>query len=239
MAYICEAKIMTLKKIPLLTIVILLVSYTLTAQRPMPIGMPRNTGSGNMGNPTNNNNGNNNNGNNSTRNAKISADSLKKRDKQEDSITISYSYINNNNRYKLDTNITDASNRYPTKHNYITLGNTGAATKPILFTPNMQAGFTLRPDYYELYKYNLNNNRLFTTNRPYTELTYVIASKAEQQIRLVHAQSPKPTRSFGFDINVVSAPGYLRSQKNNISNFVVNNNYQGKKKTVQQLIYLH
>ena len=56
-------------------------------------------------------------------------DSLKRRDKNEDSITIYFKYYNNNQILKLDTSINDFFVHYPVPYTSFNLGNLGTATK--------------------------------------------------------------------------------------------------------------
>ena len=67
-------------------------------------------------------------------------DSLKRRDKNEDSITIYFKYYNNNQILKLDTSINDFFVHYPVPYTSFNLGNLGTATKSYLFNANQIAG---------------------------------------------------------------------------------------------------
>lgn len=156
-------------------------------------------------------------------------DSLQKRDKNADSLTISYRLMKDATRYKLDSSIADYI-RFPTQPNYITLGNNGAPSKPILFTPIMQSGFVEGKHSLDAYKWTVDNLKFYKTTRPYTELAYVLGSKAEQNIQLTHTQNLKPDWNVAFDYRLISSPGYFRNQKNNHGNIVLNSYYQGKKK---------
>jgi hypothetical protein len=156
-------------------------------------------------------------------------DSLTKRIKSDDSITVSYRYINDFKRYSLDSTIHDY-NRYPTQPHYISLGNNGAPSKPILYTPNTKAGFDEGKHHVDAYKWNINTVKFYKTNKPHTELNYAIGSKAEQTLQFTHTQNRTPDWNFAFDYRLISAPGYIRSQKNNLSNLLVNSHYQGKRK---------
>src|SRR5262245_115081 len=60
-------------------------------------------------------------------------DSLQHRTGYEDSITISYRYLDSSRYRRMDTSINDFSKRYPIPADYIFLGNTGSAARSILF----------------------------------------------------------------------------------------------------------
>ena len=77
----------------------------------------------------------------SFRNGSSGNDSLQHRDKNEDSITISFRYLDSTRSYKLDSSIGDFTRRFPIPATYIYLGNAGNAAKSLLFSPNFNAGF--------------------------------------------------------------------------------------------------
>ncbi len=156
-------------------------------------------------------------------------DSLKKRNFLADSITISYRYFNDAKRYNLDSTIDDYK-RGIWKPDYIVLGNNGAPAKPILFTPNLKAGFDEGKHSLDLYQWTTDQVKFYKTTRPYTELAYVLGSKAEQDIQFTHTQNPKPNFNFAFDYRLLSSPGYFRNQKNNHGNTVLNSHFISKKK---------
>lgn len=164
-------------------------------------------------------------------------DSLKKRNKLEDSITISYRLLNNPQKYLLDSSVSDYT-RFATQPHYITLGNNGAASKPILYTPTLTAGLSQGLLSYSAYKWYLHQVKCYTTTRPYTELGYVLGSKAEQNIHFTHTQNIKPNWNITGDLRIISAPGYFRSQRNNHSNAVLSSLYTSKKKRYNNLFVL-
>ncbi len=156
-------------------------------------------------------------------------DSVKKRNKFEDSITISYRLINNPQQLKLDSSINDYI-RSTWQPQNIVLGNNGAPTKTILFNPIMTAGFDEGKHSLDAYRWTIDKVKFYNTTRPYTELAYVIGSKAEQNLQLTHTQNVRQDFNFAFDYRLISAPGYFRNNKNNHGNLVLNSHYVSKKK---------
>lgn len=156
-------------------------------------------------------------------------DSIQKRNPNEDSITISYRLLNDSRRFYLDSVINEY-HRFPVKPNYVYLGNNGAPAKPLLFTPNMQSGWDAGFHALDMYRYQLKDAPFYRTTRPYTELGYVLGSKAEQVIQVMHTQNIKPDWNAAFMYRTLSAPGYFRSQKNNHTNIQFTSMYQGKRK---------
>ncbi|MFT3903253.1 MAG: hypothetical protein QM727_08765 [Niabella sp.] len=99
-------------------------------------------------------------------------DSLAKRDKFADSITISYRYMDTTRSYKLDSSISDFSLRYAIPSTYYFLGNTGNAAQSYLFSPMMKSGWDAGFHAFDAYKFTVEDARFYTTTRPYSEINY-------------------------------------------------------------------
>ena len=96
-----------------------------------------------------------------------STDSLKRRDKNEDSITIRYRYLDSTRNYMLDSSISDFTRRFPIPATHIFLGNNGSASRSILFSPQLQPGWDPGFHAFDTYKWTLDKVRFFNTTRPY------------------------------------------------------------------------
>lgn len=154
------------------------------------------------------------------------SDSLRNRSKEEDSIAIRYFLLDSTRAYTLDSSILDFTVRYPIPATHVFLGNTGSATRSLLFEPRLQAGFDPGFHAYDAYKITLNNVRFFTTTRPYTSLGYIIGGRAEQVIDIMHTQNFKPYWNVGFQYRLTNAPGVFRNQKTNHNNYLLTSWYQ-------------
>src|SRR5262245_10755626 len=69
------------------------------------------------------------------------SDTLAHRSGLEDSVTISFRYLDSSRYRPFDSSITDFSKRFPIPASYISLGNTGSAARSILFNPLMKPGW--------------------------------------------------------------------------------------------------
>lgn len=105
-------------------------------------------------------------------------DSIIARDKFEDSLTLTYFYLDSTRGYKLDSSIADFTKHFPIPPTNIYLGNTGTATKSILFSPYLKAGWNPGFHALDVYKWKLENVQFFNTTRPYTELGYLLGARA-------------------------------------------------------------
>jgi len=154
------------------------------------------------------------------------SDSLKRRDKNEDSITIRYRYLDSARAHLLDSSISDFTRRFPIKGTDITLGNTGTAARSILFSPTLRSGWDPGFHALDIYKWTVERARFFQTTRPYSELNYQLAAKSEQIIELLHTQNIKPNWNFSMQYRLISAPGHMSNQKTNHNNYLVTSRYE-------------
>lgn len=166
------------------------------------------------------------------------SDSLGKRNKQEDSITISYRYLDTTRQFKLDSSIHDFTTRYPIPADHYFLGNTGNPTESFLFSPQMRSGWD--PGYHSLdvYKFTVDRARFFTTTRPYSEINYMLATRSEQYIELLHTQNIRPNWNAHFQYRFINAPGIYKSQKTSHNNYLLTNWVQSKNKRYNNYVVI-
>jgi len=162
--------------------------------------------------------------------AKGGGDSLQKRDKNADSITIFYKLYNSNEIQQLDSTIQDFYKKFPLSYTNYNLGNTGTATNSYLLSPVWKAGFDAGFHQYELYNYTLAATPFYQTTRPYTELVYLLGGKGEQLVELKHTQNKKQQLNFSFDYRFSNSPGNLKNQQANFSNMRITAHFQSKRK---------
>lgn len=167
-------------------------------------------------------------------------DSLKHRTNLEDSITISFRYLDSTQSYKLDSSIGDFTRRFPIPATHIYLGNTGTAARSLLFSPNFSAGFDPGFHAFDIYKFKLEKVRFFNTTRPYSELNYQLGSRVEQIIEVLHTQNLKPNWNVSFNYRLINSPGFFKNQKTNHNNYLVTSWFQSTNKRYNNyLILLH
>ena len=157
-------------------------------------------------------------------------DSLQVRNRFEDSITVAVYYLDSSRASKLDSSIADFTRRFPIPATHIYLGNNGTATRSILFAPELKAGWDPGFHALDVYKLKLEKIKFFNTTRPYSELAYVLGSRAEQQIEIFHTQNIKPNWNFSINYRLINAPGVFRNQKSNHNNYAFTSWYASKSK---------
>jgi hypothetical protein len=157
-------------------------------------------------------------------------DTLRRRDNNEDSITIRYYYLDSTRAFTFDSSIRDFTLRFPIPATHIYLGNTGTATRSLLFAPPARAGFDPGFHAFDVYKLTVEQARFYNTTRPYTELGYMLGARAEQMIDILHTQNIRPSFNASFRYRLINAPGVFKNQKTNHNNYLFTTWYQAPRK---------
>jgi hypothetical protein len=157
-------------------------------------------------------------------------DSLKHRDRNEDSLTIYYRFLDTARRYKLDSSVNDFTTRFPIPATNIHLGNLGTASRSILFSPKLDPGFDPGFHAFDVYKWKMENVRFFNSTRPYSELNYLLGSKTEQIIEVMHTQNIKPNWNAAFQYRTANSPGFFKNQKTSDNNYLFSSWYEANSK---------
>lgn len=166
-------------------------------------------------------------------------DSLKTRNSLADSITIFYRYFDSTRPRTIDSSINDFYTRFPLPYRFHSLGNYGTAAQSLVFEPFMKAGFDAGFHAYDIYRFTPANTRLYQTTRPYTELSYLLGSKAEQLISFLHTQNKKDNFNFTIEYRFSNAPGAIKNQNASHNNVRFTTHYRSpNRKYGLNLIYL-
>jgi Putative porin len=155
---------------------------------------------------------------------------FERRDDSKDSITITYKFLDSLRSNNLDSTINDFDKYYSVPSYWQNLGNNGNAAFPLIYQPNYKTGWDAGFHAYDLYRFTLAESKFYRTNRPFTQMSYQLASGKEQMIKVFHTQSPKPNLHFGLDYRLISAPGFFLSQNTSHNNYRIFSNYTGKRK---------
>lgn len=157
-------------------------------------------------------------------------DSLQRRDKYADSITIYFRYYDSTRNRNLDSTLNDFTDKLPQPYWYTNLGNFGTAARSFIFNPIMKAGWDEGFHQYDIYNFKIEDTRFFTTTRPFTELGYLLGNKAEQLISMLHTQNRKSNFNFSFEYRFSNAPGVFKTQNASNNNLRFATHYQSHSK---------
>ncbi len=163
-------------------------------------------------------------------NASSGGDSLVHRDINADSITIFYRYFDSTRIRYLDSSINDFTTRFPLPAHYVNLGNFGTAAHSLLFSPIIKPGLDAGFHAFDIYRFKMEDTRFYQTTRPYTELGYMLGSKGEQMINVVHTQNRRPNFNMAFQYRLINSPGNLQNQNTSHNSYRLNGNYQSRNK---------
>jgi len=165
-------------------------------------------------------------------------DSLERRSKYEDSITIRFRYLDSSRNNMLDSSINDYDRRFPVPSTYHYLGNPGTAAQSILFTPIQQVGFDPGFHAFDSYRLMVDKIRFFNTTRPYTELGLMLGSQSQQMLEAVHTQNLKPYLNIGLQYRLINSPGFFKNQSVNHNNYLFTSWYQSPQKRYNNFLIL-
>lgn len=165
-------------------------------------------------------------------------DSLRHRNRNEDSVTIYYRYLDSSRHYKLDSSVNDFTTRFPIPATNIFLGNLGTASRSILFSPSMTPGWDPGFHAFDIYKWKPEAIRFFNTTRPYTELNYLLGSRTEQIVEAMHTQNIKPNWNASFRYRFINSPGFFQNQHTNHNNILFSSWYEGKAKRYNNYFFV-
>ncbi|RPD42515.1 putative porin [Chitinophaga barathri] len=154
-----------------------------------------------------------------------------KHDHEPDTLTLRFRYLDEPTDFMLDSTISDFQLNYlRVPATYMNLGNNGNAARNLLLSPRMIPGFDPGFHAFDVYGYNHGNAKFYNTNRPYSELGYLIGAKQEQMINLMHTQNRGEKFNFSFGYRKINSPGFYRNQSTNHDNYNVTANYNSQNK---------
>ena len=165
-------------------------------------------------------------------------DSLQRRDKNADSITIYYKYYNKNEILKLDSSVNDFFVHYPVPYTSYNLGNLGTASKSYLFNANKNVGWDAGFHSFDTYLYTLGETPFYQTTRPYTEFAYLLGGKGEQLVEVKHTQNKQQQLNFSFEYRFSNAPGNVKNQNSNVNNMRITGHFQSKRKRYESFFVM-
>ncbi len=148
-------------------------------------------------------------------------------------ITINFRYLDSSRLQKIDSSIFDFGRRFPRPATWINLDNTGAPARDLIWSPIMASGWDPGWHSYDIYRFKTEDTKFYNTTKPYTELGYLLASRAEQFINVMHTQNVRPNWNFSLEYRLISAPGTFQNSVTNHSGYRVGSWYQSKNKRYQ------
>lgn len=154
--------------------------------------------------------------------------SFEKRNFAADSVNVQFRYLDTSKYQSFDSSIDDFYKRVPLKPWLVNIGYNGNPTKSILFSPMRGIGWDAGFHALDPFAFTLHETRFMNTTKPYTELGYLIGSKAEQQISILHTQNISPDWNAVAQYRLITAPGTFNSQNSSHNNIRINSDFTSK-----------
>ena len=151
----------------------------------------------------------------------------------EDSASILYRFMDEERFYFQDSAVHDFTRKWPIPWSHIFLGNTGSASRSLVFSPLLQAGWDHGFHAFDIYHNDAYQSRFYNVTRPFSELSYILGSKGEQNIGVFHTQNIRYNWNFSFDYRLTNAPGIFKNQKNSHNRYLLNTWYTSKNNRYQ------
>ncbi|MCW3121556.1 MAG: hypothetical protein JWQ38_1048, partial [Flavipsychrobacter sp.] len=149
---------------------------------------------------------------------------------KDDLVNITYEKLNSARTYIPDTSLhTFHRSRFTQPWNR-DMGNLGSPVNNMVFTPEYRVGPTLGYHIFDVYRFDADSARFYSTNRPYSVFSYQLGSKLEQVAGIMHSQNIRPNWNFAVEYRKTSSPGFYKLQRNNHDNAVFTTNYKSLNK---------
>lgn len=150
-------------------------------------------------------------------------------DWKEEHARIYYNYLNSAVVHYPDTTLSRFHRYQPVQPWWVKdLGNYGTAARNQLFSPYLPLGLSLGYHIYDVYKLNLDSLQFFNTTRPYSAFSFMLGSKTEQNVEILHTQNITPNWNIAGRLRYLSAQGFYDLQKANSIGGSFSTNYQSK-----------
>ncbi len=156
----------------------------------------------------------------------------------DDTISINFRYLDSSRLQKIDSSVYDFYQRYPIPPTYVDLGNLGNAAHDLIFHPLMKPGWDAGWHAYDPYIFTVDETKFYHTTKPYSELGYLIGSKSEQMINVIHTQNITKNWNAMFQYRLISSPGAFNNQNTNHNNYRFSSWYQSDNKRYQAFMVL-
>jgi Putative porin len=163
-------------------------------------------------------------------------DSLEHR--KDDTVTITYRYLDSSRLLKIDSQVYDFYQRYPLLPTYVDFGNIGTASHDLVFHPFLKPGWDGGWHAYDPYLFTIDQAKFYNTTKPYSELGYMIGSAAEQMINAYYTQNITRNWNAMFQYRLIASPGTYSNQNTKHNNYKFTSWYQSDSKRYQAYLIL-
>jgi Putative porin len=163
-------------------------------------------------------------------------DSLEHR--KDDTINITFRFLDSSRLQRIDSEVYNFYLRYPLPPTYVDFGNIGTGSHDLVFNPFVKPGWDGGWHAYDPYVFTVDESRFYNTTKPYSEVDYLLGSKAEQMINLVTTQNITRNWNAFFQYRLINSPGTYGNQNTNHNNYRFTSWYQSNNKRYQAFLLI-
>jgi hypothetical protein len=120
----------------------------------------------------------------------------------------------------------------------VDFGNIGTESHDLVFNPFLRPGWDGGWHAFDPYVFSVDESRFYNTTKPYSEVDYLLGSKAEQMINLVTTQNITRNWNAFFQYRLINSPGTYGNQNTNHNNYRFTSWYQSKNKRYQAFLLI-
>ncbi len=160
-------------------------------------------------------------------------DSMQARSYITDSVKVSYFLLGGQERFALDTNIGNISNRLNLPKHSVPICNDGGAVLNYLYKPSASFGWNKGSDLFDSLLFTEKNIKIYRSTFPYSKLGYVFGSNEMQGLNFLYAQNINSQLNFGGEFKSFSSPGFFKSQNTFNYSYYLYTQFESINKTYQ------
>lgn len=146
---------------------------------------------------------------------------------------IYYKTLNSDLKKQIDTSITYFHHYSKSKDWDRDLGNANSASYNMLFTPEQTLGFSSGFTAYNAYIKPIDSIRFYNTTRPYTDFSFMMGSKKQQNVSFMHTQNVNSRFNVSGNVQNYLSPGFFVYQQTKRLEAGLNSNYKSKNERYQ------
>jgi Putative porin len=139
---------------------------------------------------------------------------------------VSYEKLNSDQTYYPDTSLHNFQRPRFEVPWYQDMGNLGSPANNLMFSPEDRVGPSSGYHVFDIYRFNIDSLGYYNTNRAYSDFTYQLGSKLEQEAGIFHTQNIKPNWNFAIEYRKTNSPGFYKTERNNHDNAGFTTNYK-------------
>ncbi len=114
--------------------------------------------------------------------------------------------------------------------NFKTLGNNGSPGQSLIYAHPQKTGYETGINFLDAYASDKDKILYYKTRRPYSKIFFLMGSKEEQLLNIIHTQNIGSVFNFGFNYTNITSTGFYQKQKTKINDLNFHSHFESKNK---------